>query len=244
MRPTTPKKRNEPNLPHPHHPPTQKYETNPISARQKNETNPICSTTKCPAVPYFSETNPITRTGTASPVRARHAVPLPPPSRQHPPNMRNEPNLNPAKARNEPNHPYGRGITRTGTACRAPTATVSPAPPKYAKRTLSQPGKSAKRTQSQPGKSAKRTQSPVRARHHPYGHGMPCPYRHRLASTPQICETNPIHVPPSSRRPCSTLLRKTNPIYPPATSTPPPFMQNEPNHQPIDANCLLQKDLC
>ena len=83
---TTQNMRNEPNLPHPHHPPPQKYETTPISVETPNihstiyniqSLGPICPHGH-PALPQLCETNPI----------------YPCPSLAHDPNMRNEPNLN------------------------------------------------------------------------------------------------------------------------------------------------------
>ncbi len=127
----------EPNLPHAHHPPTQKYETNPISLppsyrwrladpRPKNakRTQSTSPDTLTPAFP--------------SHITQNEPNPPKPTAKSHDPKMRNEPNFPfrrppaalaaPFYAKQTQFHPAGhpkcenKPNPRTGTACRAPTA--------------------------------------------------------------------------------------------------------------------------
>ena len=167
-----PNTRNEPNLPHAHHPPTQKYETNPISTHpiMRNEPNPTRPTAKSKQpTAKKCETNPIYRLPTHAYSKMRKTNPIYHPTpdprskyakrtqSQHGPrqNMRNERNL---LSRHPPHTP--KCAKRTQFAPRPPSAgpkirnepNLPPAHDQNAKQTQLQPRPEISRTGTVPAR--------------------------------------------------------------------------------------------
>ncbi len=190
----------------------------PPSHRTKNAKRTQFPYTRCPATPYFSETNPISTRPTTQHPRLCETNPI-----YARPIIRNEPNFTPAYdqiMRNEPNLPLRQPGPRS----------------KYAKRTQFSLGEYAKRTQFTPPRVSCRPGVPPKMRNEPN-----FPPRPEISRTGTACRAPNMRNEPNSRtaavspappHPDSAKRTQFQHPHPYCQLSHDPKTHNEPNLQP------------